>query len=92
MTDEASNTSTEFKTNLGQLGCFSRAGFTSDDDHLVFVNCAGDLLTSLDDRQFVGINKSRALRFAAAALLDGAFDLLGDLCEEGVIDRLNFSA
>ena len=70
VTNDLGASAAEFQAHLGNLGGFTRAGLTGDDDHLVVLDGLFDVFSPLRDRQVgVGNRRNGADELRAAALV-----------------------
>src|SRR5204863_3696901 len=83
--DEAGDAAAQLEADFWELGGFSGAGFTGEDDHLVVRDGLFDLVAALDDGEGIGVGRLGEVALALLAAAEGAVDVGGDL-GEGVRD------
>jgi len=54
--DQSFYTAVKFEEDFGDLGCFSRSGFTAQDDDLIILNGGLYFFALLDDGKIIGVN------------------------------------
>ncbi|MCY1174198.1 hypothetical protein D9M73_143920 [compost metagenome] len=86
--DQAVLAATDFQANLRQLGGFTRAGLTGDDQHLMLFQRLFDFVALGGDRQAVVVTDHRQAGLARQYLLTGRLHPRHPLAQPGLVGFL----